>query len=220
MAGIPFVAPIDNLRYAEVDVVAPNIRRVIARNPSKFTFTGTGTYIIGSAHDRAVAVIDPGPDLPEHRDALLAAIGGVRVGAIVITHCHSDHIGLAAWLKSETGAPLVAWKPHGSTGELDNADDLKVMDELKPPPKTAEEIEKDREIARQAGLDPDDMEQRETTVVLQPMMWSPVNNAFSSSRYTHKWFDVCPGVCTAVSDQSSIVKNFSPSATRTVGSKS
>lgn len=162
MAGIPFVAPIDNLRYAEVDVVGANIRRVVARNPSKFTFTGTGTYIIGESHDRAVAVIDPGPDLPEHRDALLAAIGGARVGAIVITHCHSDHIGLAAWLKSETGAPLVAWKSHGSTGELDNADDLKVMDELKPPPKTAEEIAKDREIARQAGLDPDDMEQRET----------------------------------------------------------
>ena len=162
MAGIPFVTPIENLRYAEVDVVAPNIRRVIARNPSKFTFTGTGTYIIGVAHDRAVAVIDPGPDLPEHRDALLAAIGGAHVGAIVITHCHSDHIGLAAWLKSETGAPLAAWKAHGSTGELDNADDMKVMEELKPPPKTAEEIEKDREIARQAGLDPDDMEQRET----------------------------------------------------------
>ena len=55
MAGIPFVAPIENLRYAEVDVVAPNIRRVIARNPSKFTFTGTGTYIVGNGR---VAVID------------------------------------------------------------------------------------------------------------------------------------------------------------------
>lgn len=162
MAGIPFVAPIENLRYAEVDVVAPNIRRVIARNPSKFTFTGTGTYIVGAPEDRSVVVIDPGPDLPEHRDALLRAVGDARVGAIVVTHCHSDHVGLAAWLKSETGAPFVAWRKHGVTGEIDNEDDMKVMEELKPPPKSPEEIEKDRETARLAGLDPDDMEQRET----------------------------------------------------------
>ena len=162
MAGIPFVNPIENLRYADVDVVGPNIRRVIARNPSKFTFTGTGTYIVGAPGEEGISVIDPGPDLPEHRDALLRAIDGARVGSIVVTHCHSDHVGLAAWLKSETNAPLVAWKRHGATGELDNADDIKVMEELKPPPKTAEEIEKDREVARLAGLDPDDMEQRET----------------------------------------------------------
>jgi glyoxylase-like metal-dependent hydrolase (beta-lactamase superfamily II) len=160
MAGIPFVGPIEPLRYAEAEVVAPKIRRVVARNPSKFTFTGTGTYIIGDSDD--VAVIDPGPDLPEHREALIRALAGQRVRAILITHCHSDHVGLAEWLRNETGAPTVAWKPHGDVGPLDNEDDIAVMEVLKPPPKTAEEIESEREIARAAGLDPDDLELRET----------------------------------------------------------
>ena len=160
MAGIPFVGIIDPLRYAEAEVVSPKIRRVIARNPSNFTFTGTGTYLVGNATD--VAVIDPGPDLPEHRTALLRAIEGQKVRAIVITHCHSDHVGLAAWLREETGAPTVAWKPHGAVGQLDNDDDIKVMQSLAPPPKTEEEKEKEREIARAAGLDPDDLEIRES----------------------------------------------------------
>ncbi len=160
MAGIPFVGIIDPLRYAEAEVVSPKIRRVIARNPSNFTFTGTGTYLVGNATD--VAVIDPGPDLPEHRTALLRAIEGQKVRAIVITHCHSDHVGLAAWLREETGAPTVAWKPHGVVGQLDNDEDIKVMQSLAPPPKTEEEKEKEREIARAAGLDPDDLEIRES----------------------------------------------------------
>ena len=140
MAGIPFTGMIDPLRYAEAEVVSPLVRRVIARNPSKFTFTGTGTYIVGNKSE--VAVIDPGPDLPEHRAALLRAIEGQKVRAIVITHCHSDHVGLAAWLREETGAPTVAWKPHGDVGLLDNDDDIKVMESLAPPPKTEEEKEK------------------------------------------------------------------------------
>lgn len=160
MAGIPFVGGIDPLHYAEAELVAPKVRRVVARNPSKFTFTGTGTYIVGDGSD--VAVIDPGPDLPEHRDALVRSLAGQRVRAILVTHCHSDHVGLAAWLRNETGAPTVAWKPHGEVGPLDNEDDIAVMEQLKPPPKTAEEIEAERETARAAGLDPDDMELRET----------------------------------------------------------
>lgn len=160
MAGIPFVGAPDPLRYAEAELVAPKIRRVVARNPSKFTFTGTGTYIIGDSSD--VAVIDPGPDLPEHREALTRALAGQRVRAILVTHCHSDHVGLAAWLRNETGAPTVAWKPHSDIGPLDNDDDIAVMEQLKPPPKTAEEVEAEREIARAAGLDPDDLELRET----------------------------------------------------------
>lgn len=160
MAGIPFVSPIEPLVYAEVERVSPLVSRVIARNPSKFTFTGTGTYIIGDGRD--VAVIDPGPDLPEHRSALTRALDGKRVVSIVVTHCHSDHVGLAAWLKAETGAPTASWKPHVDTGVVDNDADLKVMEELAPPPKSAEEIEKERETARLAGLDPDHLELRES----------------------------------------------------------
>ena len=52
--------------------VSPLVRRVIANNPSKYTYLGTGTYIVGHGD---VAVIDPGPVLDEHRDAL---DGGAR----------------------------------------------------------------------------------------------------------------------------------------------
>ena len=72
---IPYVREID-FEYGRVDQVSPLIRRVIADNPGPFTFTGTGTYIVGRGE---VAVIDPGPDLAEHVAALLAALAGERV---------------------------------------------------------------------------------------------------------------------------------------------
>jgi glyoxylase-like metal-dependent hydrolase (beta-lactamase superfamily II) len=106
---IPFVT-LDDPAYGHAVQLSPLVRRVIADNPSKYTYRGTGTYIIG--HDD-VAVIDPGPELDSHRDALNAAIGSAHVRAILVTHCHSDHSPLAAWLKSETGAPTFAYGPHG-----------------------------------------------------------------------------------------------------------
>jgi glyoxylase-like metal-dependent hydrolase (beta-lactamase superfamily II) len=93
------------------------VRRVIAENPSKFTYHGTGTYIVGGDGTGAtggdVVVIDPGPRLDSHRDALAAALAGCTVRAILITHCHADHSPLAAWLAAETGAPTMAFGPHG-----------------------------------------------------------------------------------------------------------
>ncbi len=100
--------------YGVADIVAPSVRRVIARNPSKFTYRGTGTYLIG---DTDLAVIDPGPDLEPHRDALTAAIGDGTVRAILITHCHADHSPLAAWLQEQTGAPTFAYGPHAAATE-------------------------------------------------------------------------------------------------------
>jgi glyoxylase-like metal-dependent hydrolase (beta-lactamase superfamily II) len=100
---------LDEVVYGRVEQVTPMIRRVVAANPSKFTYRGTGTYIVG--HGR-VAVIDPGPDLDSHRDALAAALDGERVTAICVTHCHNDHSPLAAWLRTETGAPTIAFGPH------------------------------------------------------------------------------------------------------------
>ena len=97
--------------YGAAQEVAPLVRRVIAENPSKFTYHGTGTYIVGRA-DGDVAVIDPGPMLDSHRDALHRALDGCTVRAILVTHCHADHSPLAAWLTAESGAPTVAFGPH------------------------------------------------------------------------------------------------------------
>lgn len=83
----------------------PLVRRVLAPNPSPFTFTGTETYIVGAGD--GLAVIDPGPDDPEHLAALTAAIGGAKVLAICCTHTHRDHSPAAAPLKRLTGAPIV-----------------------------------------------------------------------------------------------------------------
>lgn len=82
----------------------PLVTRVLAGNPSPFTYTGTQTYIVGTSD---VAVIDPGPDLPEHVEALLTAIAGRPVVAICCTHTHRDHSPASRALKAATGAPIV-----------------------------------------------------------------------------------------------------------------
>jgi glyoxylase-like metal-dependent hydrolase (beta-lactamase superfamily II) len=83
--------------------LSDRVRRIVAPNPSPFTFTGTCVYIVGEGE---VAVIDPGPADPAHLDALLAAIPGERVARIVVTHSHRDHAAGAALLKQRTGAPI------------------------------------------------------------------------------------------------------------------
>jgi len=100
---IPYVRDI-TFDYGACDQVSPLIRRVVANNPGPFTFLGTGTYIVGQGE---VAVIDPGPDLPEHLDAILAALQpGETVSHILVTHHHSDHSPLARPLQEKTGAPI------------------------------------------------------------------------------------------------------------------
>lgn len=86
----------------------PLVTRVLAPNPSPFTYTGTQTYLVGT--DR-LAVIDPGPDTPAHLDALIAAIAGRPVEAILCTHTHRDHSPAAAPLKAATGAPIIGCAP-------------------------------------------------------------------------------------------------------------
>lgn len=118
--AIPFVPPLDPVTYGTAERVSPLVRRVIAENPSKYTYRGTGTYIIGRGE---VAVIDPGPMLDAHRDALMAELVDERVVAILVTHCHSDHSPLAAWLREYSGATVYAYGPHGATDDPDDDPD-------------------------------------------------------------------------------------------------
>ena len=94
--------------YAKLEELEPGIARVLAHNPSAFTYYGTQTYLIGT---RQLAVIDPGPDLPEHIDALEVAIGGRDVVAIMCTHTHRDHSPAARPLAERADAPIIGCAP-------------------------------------------------------------------------------------------------------------
>ena len=94
--------------YAKLEQLEPGIARVLAHNPSAFTYYGTQTYLVG---EQELAVIDPGPDLPEHLEALEQAIGGRPVAAIMCTHTHRDHSPAARPLADAIGAPIVGCAP-------------------------------------------------------------------------------------------------------------
>jgi len=102
-----------DVTYGAVDQVTPLVQRVTCENPSKFTFTGTGTYIVGGSKpgDR-VAVIDPGPPEDDHVDALVAALDGRVVSHLLVTHTHGDHSPAAALLKQQLDVPTYAFGPH------------------------------------------------------------------------------------------------------------
>lgn len=87
---------------------SPLVRRLLAHNPSPFTYTGTGTFVVGQG---TVAVIDPGPADPAHIAALIAGLAGETVSHIVITHTHMDHSPAAPALKAATGATIVGCAP-------------------------------------------------------------------------------------------------------------
>ena len=85
----------------------PALRCLRAPNPGPLTGPGTNTYIVGRG---AVAVIDPGPQIESHLQAILAALGpGETVARILVTHSHRDHSPLAAALSQATGAPVCAF---------------------------------------------------------------------------------------------------------------
>ncbi|USG62749.1 MBL fold metallo-hydrolase [Sneathiella marina] len=120
--------------YGVCDELSPLIRRVIANNPSAFTFHGSGTYIIGRGN---VAVIDPGPLVPEHIAAIMKAVEGETISHILITHTHRDHSPGAEPLKQLTGAKTYGFGPHGSGkpdmepeegGDMDFVPDVKIND--------------------------------------------------------------------------------------------
>ena len=111
---IPFDKSFD-LAPETVEEVVPGVRRVLADNPSPFTFKGTVSYIVGRGR---VAIIDPGPLDEEHIAALLDAVRGETVTHIFVTHTHRDHSPAVPRIKAATGATVLAEGPHRSARPL------------------------------------------------------------------------------------------------------
>jgi glyoxylase-like metal-dependent hydrolase (beta-lactamase superfamily II) len=107
--------------YGIAEHVSPRVARLLAPNPSPFTFRGTGVYVIGAGG--SVAVIDPGPDLPEHVMALKHALDGRKVSHILITHTHKDHSPAAQPLKEWSGAPTFGFGSHVETNDVEEGGD-------------------------------------------------------------------------------------------------
>ena len=105
---IPFDKRFD-LPPGKVEEVAPGVRRLLANNPSPFTFRGTVSYILGRGQ---VAIIDPGPIDEAHIAALLDAVRGETVSHVFVTHTHRDHSPAVPRIKAATGALVLAEGPH------------------------------------------------------------------------------------------------------------
>jgi glyoxylase-like metal-dependent hydrolase (beta-lactamase superfamily II)/8-oxo-dGTP pyrophosphatase MutT (NUDIX family) len=82
--------------------LSPCVQRITATNPGMMTGPGTNTYLLGDANT-GVAVIDPGPAIESHIDAIVAAAAG-PIRWIFCTHTHIDHSPAAVTLKARTGA--------------------------------------------------------------------------------------------------------------------
>jgi len=102
---IPFQKHLE-FEYGRVDQLSPLVRRVIANNPSAFTFYGTGTYIVGC---NKVAIIDPGPADSDHINAILKATRGETITHILVTHTHLDHSPGCVLLQKHTDAKTYAF---------------------------------------------------------------------------------------------------------------
>jgi hydroxyacylglutathione hydrolase len=111
---IPFNKRLD-LAPDTVDEVMPGVRRIMANNPSPFTFKGTMSYIVGKGD---VAIVDPGPNDPAHIGALLDAVRNETVTAIFVTHTHRDHSPAVPAIKAATGATVYAEGPHRAARPL------------------------------------------------------------------------------------------------------
>ena len=120
----------------------PLVARVLAPNPSPYTYTGTQTYVVGEVDGPDCAVIDPGPNDPAHIEAIIAAIGERKVTAIMCTHTHRDHSPAAKPLAEKTGAPMIGCAPLVLCSDHPRADEA--FDETYEPDRVLEDGEQMR----------------------------------------------------------------------------
>jgi glyoxylase-like metal-dependent hydrolase (beta-lactamase superfamily II) len=96
-----------NFAYGVPRGLAPGVVRIVANNPSPFTFKGTNTYLLGTG--QTVGLIDPGPEDPAHLKAILDTVGGRKISHVIITHTHRDHTDGMPALLVATGAKTVGY---------------------------------------------------------------------------------------------------------------
>jgi glyoxylase-like metal-dependent hydrolase (beta-lactamase superfamily II) len=121
--------------YGQVDELSPLVRRVVAENPNPFTFTGTGVYLVGRGD---VAVIDPGPTLEQHLDAVIGALGpDEQITRVLVTHTHTDHTAAVPLVVERTGATTYGFGPHGPVPAEDPLDKVTFDEYFTPEEKAA-----------------------------------------------------------------------------------
>jgi glyoxylase-like metal-dependent hydrolase (beta-lactamase superfamily II) len=103
--------------YGRPQQVAAGIRRIVAPNPGIMTYHGTNTYLLD--RPAGVAVIDPGPEVDSHVEAVLEA-AGAPITEILLTHTHGDHAGAVNALRAASGAPVLMF--HRSATDALSAD--------------------------------------------------------------------------------------------------
>lgn len=79
------------------------MKTIVAANASPMTLDGTRTYVIGTER---VAIIDPGPLLDEHLDAVAGTVGSGVPASVLVTHSHPDHADGAASLAERLGTSV------------------------------------------------------------------------------------------------------------------
>ncbi len=105
--------------------LSPLVRRVVAPNPGLMTGPGTNTYLVGIDE---VAVIDPGPDIAAHVDAIVGASMRDRVRWVLLTHTHPDHWPAAAHIREQTGAIVAGFPKAPKADEFTLPLDLELTD--------------------------------------------------------------------------------------------
>ena len=111
----------------EAEQLSPLVSRVLAPNPSPMTLTGTNTYLVGRDE---VAVIDPGPDLPEHVEAIIDNLKRLGKPAVaLVTHHHDDHLPAARRLRERLGMPIAGHRDLPSVDRpFDHLESLRLAD--------------------------------------------------------------------------------------------